>query len=735
MSNLRRYALWLFLAGTLAGGLQTHASATGLAGESIVRMPTGTSWRSDSIVSKPLQQKLTSPPRDLQDTTIKLKDSLADSSSIADSLQRGQDTGKVVPRDSTRISADTVRPDSTVRYDACLLFRLPYLDSLPRTTHWVTDWNTGFPKVIPIDSSLRYAYMYDPAQTGPHYKASLGTTFSPVWADEFILREQNTSELPYFVHPIIDLLPLSRGYDTYTTTGPYVDMHAVSNFSTRKDELHAKLFYTQNVTPALNLLLKAEHGHEISPMTHLESSMSTATVGASYARNRLYLDAAYGFGIFKLKDNGGVTQDALVTDTVVKSSDLPVKYTTPDSKVRAHIVSLHAEYDLLRYHHGYTDSLKIRREYLEPLLSLYADQRFHTYSRAYTEKYLETDPRKHLLAPGEANDSIGQTSYRVAVGARLRQLKHLKVKLPGLRLGVGYEFNRYLCPAPRQYFTGDMSRKYHGMYAEAGVDYAVSFLEVEGYARAYFWGEKSGDFHVSANAAYYLLGREKGYAIAASCEVGWARPHYFMRHYLSNLRRWENEGTFNRTFSTEVRGAFLAPRWGGEYGVVNSLISNYTYLGPEGKPQQLNTLNVLGVYAQQSFDRWGLGIVARAMWQQASDRAAAVPMLTAYGSIGYGHSIIKRVLWLRGAFDCWYRTAMQGVGYAGDLGAFYSQDEVSYGNYPVLGAVLSAKWKTVNLSFRFLHFLKGYVGRNFFAAAHYPERDFGFRLIASWRFY
>lgn len=682
-----------------------------------------------------LHPQRTPPPPEANDTARTQHDSLRQPRAGENGLASAQDSGKVAPVDSAQISAEASKPDSTARYDACILFRLPYLDSLPRTTRWFTDRNTGFSRVIPIDSSLRYAYMYDPAQTGPHYKAHLGTSFSPVWPDEFSLREQNTSELPYFVHPLMDLLPLSRGYDSYTTTGPYVDLNLVSNFSTRKDELHAKLFYTQNVTPALNLLLKAEHGHEISPMAPLESRMSSATLGLSYARNRVYINASYGFGVCKLKDNGGVVSDALVTDTVIKSSELPVKYTTPTSRVRAHVAVLHAEVDLLRYRHSYIDSLKIRRVYYEPLLALYTDQRFHTYSRAYTEQYLETDERKRLLSPSGANDSIGQMTYRVAVGLRLRQLKHTEIKLPGLQLGAGYEFNRYLCPNPQQYFTGDMSSKHHGVYAEAGIDYAVSFLDVEGYARAYLWGQKVGRLQVAGHAAYYILGRKKGYALEASCEVDWGLPHYFMRHYLSNLRSWDNHETFKRTLNTEVRGAFCAPRWGGEYGVVNSLITNYTYFGPQGQPQQLATLNVLGVYAEQRFDRWGLGIVARAMWQQPSNQAAAVPMVTAYAAIGYGHSIIKKVLWLRGAVDCWYRTAMQGVGYASDLGTFYSQDEATYGNYPVLGAVVSAKWKTVNLSFRLLHFLKGYTGRNFFASAHYPERDLGFRLIASWRFY
>ena len=176
---------------------------------------------SPSTPSPPISRILSLPthrPSDgihaSQDTLILLPSSRGDSVA-QNEIETAQHS--IVPfEDSSQISNERyVYQDSIFPIDGHVASRLGMLDSMKRTSHWHTDLITGFSKLIPIDSSLLFAHLYDPTLTGPYSKTNLGIDFAATLPDVFADRPKATSQTPLFAHALLNLFPLASGIETY----------------------------------------------------------------------------------------------------------------------------------------------------------------------------------------------------------------------------------------------------------------------------------------------------------------------------------------------------------------------------------------------------------------------------------------------------------------------------------------------------------------------------------------
>lgn len=626
-------------------------------------------------------------------------------------------------------------PDSIYPIDGHITARLPILDSLLRTTHWHTDLVTRFSKLVPIDSSLLYAHLYDPTLDGPHLKTNLGIDYAVTIDDAFSARPNATSPTPLFANALINLFPLASGVDSYSARGPFSQVVLMSNFSSRTEQLDGRIFYTQNVNPSTNLGLAFNHGDETSAYQNFESRVNAIRAFGSYAANRLYLNLSLGFAKHSLKDYGGLAHDDDQLNPDLKRQETEVRLTTPMARTSSQAASAIFEYDLIQHRNMVRDSLGIQYTSHVPLLSLTSTHHFRAYYRSFNETYNEQERRPRYLSHAAAHDSVGQQTYTATIGARLHQLKHAHISLPGLRAAVGYQLDRYIQQRPDQYLTGQLGTLTHSLFIEAAADYTHPYFTVQAYAKSYLLGAQLGNTYLQAEASYFPAKQERQYEINASWQGGYAQQHPFYLYYRSNRFMWDNNGLFHRSFSSTLHAAFIAPKWGGEYGVNNSTISNYTYLDDSAHPAQLPALNVLEAYVQQTFDRWGLSIILRGSWQHASHVAAAVPTVTAYGNLAYHFQVIKDALHVRIGMEAYYRTLFFAPGYCSDLGVFYAQRTMQIGNYPMLNAFLSLKWKSANIFVRVYNVTQGAFGYDFFAAPHYPDRRRSVRLGINWYLY
>lgn len=655
--------------------------------------------------------------------------------SITDAQPDSLGSAAVRFADSAMISPSThAYSDSIFPIEGHILNRLPLLDSILRTSHWHTDLTTGFDRLVPIDSSLRYVHLYDPTLGGPHNRTHLGIDYAASLRKEFAARPNALSPIPLFAHSIIELLPLATGTDTYSSRGPFSQVLLMSNFSTRTEQIAGRLFYTQNVTPSTNLGLAFDHGDETGAYTNFQTRVNALRIFGSYAAKRIYCNLSVGFAKHTMKDYGGLANDNDQLSPELKRQETPVRLSTPSARISSQAASAIFEFDILQYKNVVRDSLGIQYTAKAPLLSLTSTHHFRAYYRGYHEAYSLDELRPRYISSTAAIDSVGQQSYSATVGARLRQLKHARLPLPGIRAAVGYQLDRYIMPRPNQYLTGEISDMRHSLFVVVGADYALPHLNVAAFAQSYLLGGKLGNTKVKAEVSYFPAKREKQYEIRAEWQGDFASQHPFYMNYRSNRFVWNNT-EFKRSFSSVLGAAFVAPKWGGEYGVNNVITTNYTYIDSAVRPAQLPKLNVLEVYIQQTFDRWGLSAVLRGSWQHASHHAAAVPTITVYGNLAYQFPVIKNALSIRLGAEAYYYSLYFAPGYCTDLGVFYAQRDMKIGNYPMLNAFLSLKWKSANIFVKVFNVAQGAYGYDFFAAPHYPDRRRSVRLGINWYFY
>lgn len=509
----------------------------------------------------------------------------------------------------------------------------------------------------------------------------------------------------------------------------------MSNFSTETDQLTGRLFYTQNVNPAINLGLSFDHGDETGGYTNFQTRHNAILAFGSYAAKRLYVNISIGFAKHDFKDYGGLANILDQFNPDLKRQETSVRLTTPHAKTHSRAASAILEYDLLQHRNTIRDSLGIQYVSRVPLLSLTSTHHFRGYYRGFSEKYTDKETRQRYLSYESAIDTVGQQTYTATLGAFLHQLKHARVSLPSLRAAVGYQLDRYLQQRQDQYLTGELGSLRHSLFLEAAAEYALPYLAIQAYAQSYLVGSRIGTTRLDAQASYFPARQENQYELRAAWHGAFAPQHPFFLYYRSNRFVWEKTTQFKRSFTSALHAAFVAPKWGGEYGVNLTSITNYTYLDSSITPTQIPNLNVLEAYVQQTFYRWGLSIVLRGAWQHASHYAASIPMATAYGNIAYQINVIKNALDIRLGAEIYYRTLFYAPGYCTDLGVFYAQHSTKIGDYPMINAFLSLKWKSANVFIRVFNVTQGVFGYDFFAAPYYPDRKRSIRLGINWYFY
>lgn len=85
--------------------------------------------------------------------------------------------------------------------------------------------------------------------------------------------------------------------------------------------------------------------------------------------------------------------------------------------------------------------------------------------------------------------------------------------------------------------------------------------------------------------------------------------------------------------------------------------------------------------------------------------------------------------------DVNYFSAYKANSYNPNLNSFYLQDSLKFGNYPMIGAFLEAKVKTVKVFFAMHHLNQGWFGNDYFINQNYTMIRRTFRLGITWNFY
>ena len=624
--------------------------------------------------------------------------------------------------------------DSTARVPQTLFQQMPVADTVRYLHQWRLNRAAWQYEPVQQDTAFLVSHLFDDRVQFYRPYTHLSLRYAPMQYDEFFARRAadyavSPSFLGVWEH-------LEAEHSNYVAQGPYSHFNAAKDFGSGEGELYARWFYTQNLAPGLNFGFNIMHADDLATMVNLKSRYNVGSLFASFVQRRFYASGSVAIRRMEHSLNGGMTSTRWLLDTVVAQGQFPVYHTNNNTQLAQNRFTLETGVNLLQGAYTRTDSTQnIRYIYQHPTLTLLLLQSYRKLARAYVEP---TPPagRSYNIADNYTHDSVASQSYDARLGLAYRHNEHGKYYFPSLRAWLGYTYDSYSQPQPLLYLRGYAQKAESSMYIGANLEYRLPYMRFSANGILYGVGARAGDAALNASLWLHPFQNLRDLNLALRFSTVRTNPSYFEQHHYSNTQNWELADVLKPTTYLHSEAELHLPWADTRLGIRNRLYRQYTYFNLWCVPAQVSTLNVLAGYLQEDFRWMGVNVTSRLVLQHSSQASAlALPLFTAYGSVGYELEAVPEVLRLRIALECIYRSQYYADTYNVPLGIYHRQYTFQLGNYPFMDVVLNVKWKSANLFVMVGHLNEDWFGRNSFSSVGYPERERGFRFGFQWYFY
>ncbi|UCH13488.1 MAG: hypothetical protein JSV22_10275, partial [Bacteroidales bacterium] len=252
-------------------------------------------------------------------------------------------------------------------------------------------------------------------------------------------------------------------------------------------------------------------------------------------------------------------------------------------------------------------------------------------------------------------------------------------------------------------------------------------------------GYKAGSYDISAEFISFLKGKSGKSFISLLLEYKNEIPDYLLQNYYSNYFIWEND--FSPVKNAVIDLNYINPLKKFEIGINYSLIADYIYFSSIALPQQYeNNLSVISLHLTKFLEFWKFRSLNKLAGQFVNKpNYLSLPEFAAYNSTYIEHEFYfkwtdGRLLTMLG-FDIYYNTKYHANAYNPALGLFHQQNEKKLGNYPYLDVFLNIKLKRTRFFLKYEHVNSGLIYKNYFSVLHYPRNEGVFKAGISWTFY
>ena len=684
--------------------------------------PTASDDYGDSIVVRRSKPKKVAGDLDPADIPPPADDSLAAGDTLT--IRRG------------KAKKETERPDTLSSYFIA--------DSL--YSHRIITWRLNRYLNSPIMTFYRDTLQSENIVELPFYKADVGATWlgvtgSATQLHDFFKRER--SVIFPFADPYAVYMLTPDNMRFYNVKGPLSNLSYYSSGRKQTAEDDLIVLFTRNISPAWNAGIHYHKLGAIGNYRNQRAKQKTFNAFSSYVGKRYVAHAGYIYNSASNKENGGITNDYFIVDTVLNSTSIDVKLKSALNETSSNTWFLTHSYGVPLNLFNRPDSTG-RNE--GTMVYFGHSFEYANYKRVYTDGIADTgyidltDQRllryyeNYYLHSFMSRDSSYASKFDNRFFIRLQPYAADAVvsKIDG---GIGYSFDRYYGFHPSSYLYGQEAEKLSTGYVYGNAQGLLGkYFAWKAFVKYHFSGYRLNDLEMDATARISLYPLRGGVHLSGRFVLKVEEQPYFFKKYHSNHFKWEND--FGKTAETRIEALVTVPDWNVEAGFKNSLIANYVYFDDNALPvQNSSALNLTSIHASGHFAWKFLRLDARLLFQTTSD-ASVVPLPLLSGNLRlYAESEwIKNVLNTDIGFDFYCNSLFRDYAYNPAVGMFHTQSEKEIGAYPWIDFFASFKWKRANIYVKFTNVADGFFPRRYFSALHYPRNERMFRLGINWFF-
>ena len=576
-----------------------------------------------------------------------------------------------------------------------------------------------------------------------------------------IFMERNDNDEFIFLRPFDQFYVPADKFLFYNTRSPYLNAtyNCVGSKETGDD--HVKVVYTQNAGKRINFGGLYDYMYGQGYYANQSTSYMGASGWASYLGDKYEFKFYYTHNFMKMAENGGITDEAYITDkesmsSNVKSNDIPTYLSNTWSR---------QEHDIIHFNHRYNigfyretgDTTNIQEEFV-PVTSL-----FHTVSMRYLRRNYRayTTPDNYhtytYLDGDTTNDRTKDLVVKNIVGISLREGFN---KYAAAGINAYMEFEHQSFEMPDTFVTTlTQSVRYlnKNKVKENNISIGGQLLRTQGKqlhfninAHLTLTGERSGDFYVDGRGELNVPVLGDTAQLVVNASVRNQLPSYYIRHYHSTHAWWDYD--FDKENRTRIQGQLTIPHTKTTITVGAENIKNYTYFANTGLAytdgsatrysnnvtpmQHSGSIQVLSANLSQQIKLGILHIELDATYQKTGNKQVLpLPTLSLFAN-AYIKFRIAKVLGCELGADMKYFTEYYAPDYSPVVSQFMIQNQqnlVKIGNYPLVSAYANFDLKRTRFYVQYYHANQS-DGRYFWAPG-YPINPSCIRFGLSWNFY
>ena len=642
-------------------------------------------------------------------------------------------------RDSIRTLRDSLRSIPRMMET----YYIPDSLQFKRTIAWVHDRYLNNPSSISLDTLMNtsvhdYAYMRN--DVGASY---LGVAGSATLYHNFFKRPQVERFAQY--EPYIGETYLPETMPFYNTKSPYTLLSYAGTFfaNKQKEETNIEVTHTQNFSPEFNFSFTYKREGGRGMLSNEATDNRSFLIGANYVGKRYIMHAGYIFNRVKRDENGGISDEFFIRDTVVDVRTVPVHLSKAHTDMRSNTVFLTHSYGVpLRIFKSDTLGLGEGTMVYFGHSSSYA-----AYSRNYTDEIALSDSvgrnfynKNFYYHPTITRDSIRSMRLDNRVFMRLQPWAKTAL-VSALDGGLGYELLSNYTFSPEYYIHGTGNHKQNNAYFYASASGAFrQYIAWDALARLELAGYYQGDFSLDAKLRFSTYPLPQGVHLSARFLMRNYTPDWYEQFFFGNHHRWENN--FSKITETRIEGKLSIPHWKMDATVGYAMLSNYVYNNNLGLPRQNSEIvNVLSVGLNKNFKLGILRLDHRVLFQVSSNQDI-VPLPSLSGNLRYYIQFLAvksekgaDVLTAQLGAEVHYNSAYYAPAYDPDTGRFRTQDSQSFGGTPYIDAFFNVTWKRATIFVKFVNAAQGWPQADYFSALHYIRPQRALKFGVTWPFY
>ena len=215
---------------------------------------------------------------------------------------------------------------------------------------------------------------------------------------------------------------------------------------------------------------------------------------------------------------------------------------------------------------------------------------------------------------------------------------------------------------------------------------------------------------------------------------------YNYRLYQSDYLNYNWQNNFKNQQSQQLAFELNSKKYGQLSSDFTS-VNNYLYFENQGsgvKPYQFNgNINYLRVKYEKEFKFKKFGLYNTVLYQQVLEggQILNIPQINSRHTFYYADEVFKKAMYLQTGINFSYFSKYNMNAYDPVLAEFYTQNDISHGNFPRIDFFLNAKIQQTRIFLKAEHFNSSLTGYNYYSAPNYPYRDFVVRFGLVWNFF